>query len=108
MAYAIIEIGGQQYRVEEGTVFEVPHQPAEVGAEMSPDRVLVVSDDDKVDIGTPEVKGAKVTLKVLAQTKGRKIRVFKYHPKENYRRTRGQRQELTELRVEKITLKGDK
>ena len=106
MAYALIEMAGHQYRVEEGTTLTVPRRRADVGKKLKPDRVLLVSDGEEVRIGTPEVKGAEVKLAVVAQVRGPKLRVFKYNPKENYKRSRGHRQELTELRVEKIALKG--
>lgn len=108
MAYAVIEIGGQQYRVEEGTTFAVPRQHVDVGKKLKPDKVLLVSDGEDVRVGTPEVKGASVKLTVSAQVKGPKLRVFKFKAKKNYKRVRGHRQELTELRVEKIALKGGK
>lgn len=108
MTYALIEMAGHQYRVEEGATLMVPRQRADVGKKLKPDKVLLVSDGEEVRVGTPEVKGAEVKLAVVAQVRGPKLRVLKYRAKENYKRTRGHRQELTELRVEKIALKGGK
>ena len=86
--YAIIKTGGKQYVVEEG-------------AEVTFDEVLLVSGDD-VKIGQPNVAGAKVTGKVLEQGKERKIRIFKYKAKSNYRRRQGHRQPFTKVKIEKI------
>lgn len=100
--YAIIETGGKQYRVQEGDVLNVEKLPADVGASMELDRVLAVQTDEGFKSGNPVVEGAKVQVKVLAHGKGRKIIVFKYKAKKNYRRKQGHRQPYTRILVEKI------
>lgn len=99
--YAIIKTGGKQYVVEEGKVIYIEKLDVEEGAEVTFDEVLLVSGDD-VKIGAPNVAGAKVTGKVLEQGKERKIRIFKYKAKSNYRRRQGHRQPFTKVKIEKI------
>lgn len=99
--YAIIKTGGKQYVVEEGKVISIEKLDVEEGAEVTFDEVLLVSGDD-VKIGQPNVAGAKVTGKVLEQGKKRKIRIFKYKAKSNYRRRQGHRQPFTKVKIEKI------
>ena len=99
--YAIIKTGGKQYVVEEGKVISIEKLDVEEGAEVTFDEVLLVSGDD-VKIGQPNVAGAKVTGKVLEQGKERKIRIFKYKAKSNYRRRQGHRQPVTKVKIEKI------
>ena len=99
--YAIIKTGGKQYVVEEGKVISIETLDVEEGAEVTFDEVLLVSGDD-VKIGQPNVAGAKVTGKVLEQGKERKIRIFKYKAKSNYRRRQGHRQPFTKVKIEKI------
>ena len=97
--YAIIKTGGKQYVVEEGKVISIEKLDVEEGAEVTFDEVLLVSGDD-VKIGQPNVAGAKVTGKVLEQGKERKIRIFKYKAKSNYRRRQGHRQPFTKVKIE--------
>ena len=99
--YAIIKTGGKQYVVEEGKVISIEKLDVEEGAEVTFDEVLLVSGDD-VKIGQPNVAGAKVTGKVLEQGKERKIRIFKYKAKSNYRRRQGHRQPFTKVKIDKI------
>lgn len=101
--YAIIKTGGKQYRVAEGDVIIVEKLEAEVGASVTFDEVLLVSGDSDVKIGKPLVEGASVTGKVEAQKKAKKILVFKYKAKSNYRRRQGHRQPYTKVKIEKIT-----
>lgn len=100
--YAIIETGGKQYRVTEGDVVTVEKIEAGEGETVEFDRVLTVVKDGSVVIGKPVVTGAKVTAKVMAQGKAKKILVFKYKAKSNYRRRQGHRQPFTKLVIEKI------
>ena len=100
--YAIIENGGKQYKVSEGDVVKVEKLPAEVGAEVS-FNVVMVSDDKGVKVGN-EVAGAKVTATVQAQDKFKKIIVFKYKAKKNVRKKQGHRQPFTAVKIEKISL----
>ena len=100
--YAIIENGGKQYKVSEGDVLKVEKLPAEVGEKVS-FNVVMVCDDSGVKVGS-DVKNAKVTAKVEAQDKFKKIIVFKYKAKKNERKKQGHRQPFTAVKIEKITL----
>jgi len=102
--YAVIESGGKQYRVEEGATLRVELLEATPGAEVTLDRVLLVSDGDRVTVGAPVVKGAAVRATVLGHDRAKKIIVFKYKAKAHYRRKQGHRQHFTALRIDKITL----
>ena len=100
--YAIIKTGGKQYRVQEGDNVFVEKLASDVDSEVVFDQVLAVVNDGDVKVGTPVVEGAKVTAKVLEQGKEKKIRIFKYKAKSNYRRRQGHRQPYTKVTIEKI------
>lgn len=100
--YAIIETGGKQYRVREGDNLYVEKLPAEAGETIEVDRVLALVKDGEVKIGSPLVEGAKVILRVVRHGRGKKIIVFKYKAKKNYRRKKGHRQPFSQVTVEKI------
>lgn len=100
--YAIIETGGKQYRVSEGDVIYVEKLPAEVGGTFTFDKVVLLSKDGNVVVGSPFVSGATVTAKVERQDRAKKIIVYKYKAKKNYRRKQGHRQPYTKLTIEKI------
>lgn len=100
--YAIIETGGKQYRVQEGDTLFVEKLDAAEGDVITIENVLAVSKEGNLTIGTPVVAGAKVEAKVVAQGKGKKIIIFKYKPKKDYRRKQGHRQPYTKLVIEKI------
>ncbi len=104
--YAIIETGGKQYRVVEGDIVEVEKLPPEKGNEVIFERVLVLKDAEGLKAGQPYLEGCQVEGRVLHQGRARKIIVFKYKPKKNYRRKRGHRQPFTRVRIEKITFNG--
>jgi len=99
--YAVVESGGKQYRVAVGDVIEVEKLDAAEGEEVVLDRVLMLG-GESVKVGAPLVEGAKVTAKVVGSGKRRKILVFKYRPKKNYRRRYGHRQPYTKLEIVKI------
>lgn len=99
--YAVIESGGKQYRVSEGDVITVEKLPHHEGEQVEFGRVLFVA-GDTVRVGQPLVDGAKVIMRVEDLALGKKVLVWKYKPKERYRRRQGHRQEYTRLRVEKI------
>jgi large subunit ribosomal protein L21 len=101
--YAVIETGGKQYRVEPGDVLDVERlaEPGEDGS-VELDRVLLVGDDDGVRVGTPVVDGASVRASLVRDTRGPKIRIFKYKRRKGFRRTKGHRQELHRIRIEDI------
>jgi len=101
--FAVVEIGGRQYKVTPNDKIEVELLDTEAGKSMKFDRVLLVSSDDKeANIGMPYVKGANVEAKVLKHFKGEKIRVFKFTPKKRYKKTQGHRQNYTQLEITAI------
>ena len=102
--YAIMQTGGKQYRVAEGDTIFVEKLYAEEGAEVTFDKVLAVVDGEDVKVGKPLVAGASVTGKVVAHGKGKKILVFKYKAKANYRRRQGHRQPFTRVLIGKISV----
>ncbi len=102
MQYAIVESGGKQYKAVPGGTIEVDRLPHEEGAQIELERVLLVADGDAVQVGNPTVPGAKVKATVEKHFKGRKVIVFKYIPRERYRRKRGHRQQYTRLRIDAI------
>lgn len=100
--YAIIETGGKQYRVKEGDILLVEKLEAEQGDIITIEDVLAVSKDGKLIVGSPIVDGAKVEAKVVEQGKSKKVIIFKYKPKKDYRKKRGHRQPYTKLVIDKI------
>ena len=106
--YAIIESCGRQYKVAEGDVVFFEKLDAEEGKKVTFDKVILVSDDKKVQIGSPYVKGIKVEGKVVSHGKGKKILVYKYKAKKNYRRTQGHRQPYTKVEITKIKMPTEK
>lgn len=102
--YAVLEAGGKQYRVSAGDKIRVEKCRANVGEEINLEKVILLGKDEGTVIGTPYVPGASVTAKVFAHGKEKKLIVFKYRRKKNYRRFRGHRQEYTDLSVEAINV----
>lgn len=102
--YAVIETGGKQYTVAEGQTIQVERMSVQEGDNVNLDRVLMVSRDDNVLIGTPLVKGAKVVAQALGEGRGKKIIVFKYKRKTKYRKKAGHRQPFTNLLIKNITV----
>ncbi len=101
--YAIIETGGKQYKVKEGDTLYIEMLSKEPGEIVDIDKVLAVGEEGgQLKFGSPTVEGAKVTLKVVRHGRGKKIIVFKYKPKKNYRRKIGHRQPFSQVTVEKI------
>ncbi len=103
--YAVIEACGKQYKVSEGDVVFVEKLDVNEGDKVTFDKVLLLSDDEKVKVGTPTVKNAKVEALVLEHGKAKKIRVYKYKAKKNERKTQGHRQPFTKIKIEKISSK---
>ena len=106
--YAIIESCGKQYKVAEGDVVFFEKLDVEEGKKVTFDNVVLVSDDKKVEVGAPYVKGVKVEGKVVSHGKGKKILVYKYKAKKNYRRTQGHRQPYTKVEITKIKTAAEK
>ena len=100
--YAIIESCGRQYKVQEGDVIFFEKLDTEEGKKVTFDNVVLVSDGKDVKVGAPYVKGAKVEGEVVAHGKGKKILVYKYKAKKNYRRTQGHRQPYTKVEIKSI------
>ena len=100
--YAVVVTGGKQYRVQEGDVIYVEKLEADVETSIKLGDVLALGKEDGLVVGTPVVEGAKVFAKVLEQGKAKKVIVFKYKRKKDYRRKQGHRQPFTKLQIEKI------
>ena len=100
--YALIEACGKQYKVEEKDVVFFEKLDAEEGKKVTFDKVILVSDNGKVQVGNPYVKGVKVEGKVVAHGKGKKIIVFKMKAKKNERKKQGHRQPYTKIEITKI------
>ena len=101
--YAVIKTGGKQYRVSEGDRIRVEKLDGEVGSKVELTEVLMIG-GDSVTIGKPLVKGAIVTAEIIAQDRAKKIIVFKFKRRKNYRRKNGHRQPYTELRVTGVSV----
>ena len=100
--FAVVDILGQQFKVAENTKYYVPRLKDKIDTEVTFDSVLILSDDKKVKIGNPSVKGAKVTAKVLEHLRDDKVIVFKKKRRKGYKKKQGHRQELTRIEITKI------
>jgi large subunit ribosomal protein L21 len=101
--YAVVDIAGQQFKVEENTKIYVPKLDSEVNKGVTFDNVLLFSDGKSTSIGTPSVKGVKVKAKVLEHLKDDKVIVFKKKRRKSYRVKNGHRQQLSRIEITKIT-----
>lgn len=102
MPFAVIKTGGKQYLVAPGKKLKIEKLEAEEDKKVIFDQVLLLSDNNKLKIGTPLVEGAKVAGKVLKQGRADKIIVFKYKPKKRYKKKQGHRQSFTEVEITKV------
>ena len=100
--YAIVDIAGQQFKVEKDQKVFVHRQEGEAGTELSFDKVLLVDKDGKVTVGAPQVKNAKVTAKILAHVKGDKVIIFKKNRRKGYKLKKGHRQSFTQIQIDEI------
>ena len=100
--YAVIKTGGKQYRVAAGEKIKVEQIPADVGAEITLDQVLMVGEGESVKVGTPLIAGATVTAKVIAHGRHDKVKIFKMRRRKHYQKHQGHRQNYTELRIDTI------
>ena len=100
--HAIIETGGKQYKVAEGDILYIEKLNAEAGESVTFEKVLAVLNGETATFGAPVVEGASVTANVVKNGKGKKVLVFKYKPKKNYRRRQGHRQPYTKVEITKI------
>ncbi len=101
--YAIVEIAGQQLKVENKAKVFVNKMDAEEGTTVDFDKVLLVDNEGDVKVGQPVVEGAKVSAKVVSHVKGDKVKVFKKKRRKGYRKLNGHRQEYTQIEIENIT-----
>ena len=101
--FAVIQTGGKQYRVAEGDRLRVEKLAGDVGATVTFDKVLLVA-GDAVKVGTPLVSGAKVSAQIVAQDRDKKVIVFKFRRRKNYRRKQGHRQPFTELKITGVSV----
>ena len=102
--YAIVESGGKQYKVEPGDIIRVEKLPGNKDDEVLFDKVLFVSDKEKIELGHPFIKDAKVKGKILNQGRSKKVVVFKFRRRKRYHKKRGHRQYLTTVKIENIEL----
>ena len=100
--FSVIETGGKQYKVSVGQKLKIEKLEAEKGGKVSFDKVLLVVEGEKAEIGAPYVSGAKVEATVVNQARDKKKIVFKYHSKTRYRKKKGHRQNYTEVEITKI------
>jgi large subunit ribosomal protein L21 len=101
--YAVLKTGGKQYRVAAGEKLKIDQLPADIGAEIVLDKVLLVADGDNLKMGRPLVTGASVQAKVLAQGRHDKVRIFKLRRRKHYQKHQGHRQNFTEIEITGIT-----
>tara|TARA_B100000586_G_scaffold31250_1_gene20089 strand:+ start:398 stop:739 length:342 start_codon:yes stop_codon:yes gene_type:complete len=101
--FAIIETGGKQYRVAKDDVISIEKIAGKPGDNVTLDQVLLLNDDKDINLGTPLLKGAKVSATIVNQAKADKVIVFKKKRRHNYRRLKGHRQELTYLKITDIS-----
>jgi len=102
--YAIVETGGMQFKVFPNHIVRVPKLETEKGQKITLDRILLLQDGDRTIVGQPHVEGAKVIAEVLNHGKDEKVFIFKFKKRKNYRRTRGHRQDFTELLIREVTV----
>ena len=100
--YAIVEIAGQQFKIEKDKKIFVHRLKAEEGSQVKLDRVMLVEDSGNVKVGTPTIKGAEVTATVLNHLKGEKVLVFKKKRRKGYQKMNGHRQYLTSIQINSI------
>jgi len=100
--YAVVKTGGKQYKVAPGEKLKVEQIPADVGAQITLDQVLMVGEGESVRVGTPTVAGASVVATVVAHGRGEKVKIFKMRRRKHYQKHQGHRQGFTELKIDSI------
>ena len=105
MKHAVIAISGSQFKVTEDQKLSVANLNIKEGEKSVCDQVLLISDDEKIEVGTPTVKDAKVEFEVIKNYQGEKVKIFKYKSKSRYRKSMGFRAQLTEIKITKIITK---
>jgi large subunit ribosomal protein L21 len=100
--YAVVKTGGKQYKVAPGEKLKIEQIPADVGAQVTLDQVLMVGEGESVRVGQPTVTGVSVMATVVAQGRGEKVKIFKMRRRKHYQKHQGHRQNYTELRIDSI------
>ncbi|MES2771982.1 MAG: 50S ribosomal protein L21 [Pseudomonadota bacterium] len=100
--YAVIKTGGKQYRVVAGEKLKIEQIPADIGAEIILDQILMLGEGETVKIGAPLIVGASIKATVIAQGRHDKIRIFKMRRRKHYQKHQGHRQNYTEIRIDLI------
>ena len=106
--FAIINIAGKQFRVEEGDQIKVPHLSTDAGKSLAFDKVLLVNDGKKVQLGSPLLSNASISATVVEHGRGRKIRIFKKKRRKGYKRKNGHRQGFSLVKIDSISTSGAK
>ena len=101
--FAIINIAGKQFRVEEGDQIKVPHQSIDAGKSLAFDKVLLINDGKKVQLGSPLLSNASISATVVEHGRGKKIRIFKKKRRKGYRRNNGHRQNYSLIKIDSIS-----
>ena len=101
--FAIINIAGKQYRVEEGDQIKVPHLSTDAGKSLAFDKVLLINDGKKVQLGSPLLSNASISATVVEHGRGKKIRIFKKKRRKGYRRNNGHRQNYSLIKIDSIS-----
>lgn len=97
--FAVIKTGGKQYKVKKGLVFDVEKLAVEAGKEMKFEEVLLIEKDDKIEVGQPFIKKAKVVVKVLDHVKDKKVNIIKFKRRKHHLKRQGHRQQYTRVEV---------
>ena len=100
--YAVIKNGGKQYRIKEGDTLKLETMPQEVGATVDFDEVLMVGDGENATVGTPFVKGSKVSAKILSHGRHKKVHIVKFKRRKHHMKWQGHRQDFTEVEITQI------
>jgi len=100
--YAVIQTGGKQYRVAPGDMLKIEKLDGNVGDSIAFDKVLLTSDGDNINLGKPFLEGTKVHGKIMRQAKDKKVIIFKYKRRKNYRKKQGHRQHFTQIKIGNI------
>src|SRR5690554_278176 len=103
--YAVIETGGKQYKVQEGDIISIEKLNAKAGDEVTFDKVLVLNDGNTLQVGAPILEAAKVVGSVVENGKGKKVIIYKYKAKKDYRKKQGHRQPYTMVKIESLSAK---
>ncbi|HDQ00264.1 MAG TPA: 50S ribosomal protein L21 [bacterium] len=102
--YAIVELGGQQFKITKDDVILAPKLSESAGSQIEIEKVLLAADGKDVQVGSPTIKGAKVTATVIQDERGKKVIVFKKKRRKGYKVKRGHKQEYTRIKIEDIVL----